>query len=144
MALWNAVARAALSNALHPAEKIAGLPCKGVRYAPASRLRSGPASDLKSCGRSIERHRFPNSRMGKQTMEQDKTARALFLMLLRLGLSIGVAPVAGCDSSSAVRNIPEESKKGLIQRKVDVTAGKAKSSRTGNSLTNDRASGQKR
>ena len=55
----------------------------------------------------------------------------------RTAISLGVAsiimitPLAGCDSSTAVREVPEQSKKALVQRKVDVTPGTAKSSRAG-------------
>jgi hypothetical protein len=64
------------------------------------------------------------------------------LIALGLGLSFIVAPLAGCDSSTAVKEIPEQSKKALIQRKVDVTPGQAKSSRTGGAPTKGRASGR--
>ncbi len=84
------------------------------------------------------------SQSSMQTGEQDKPASAIVAVVLGLGLSIIAVPLTGCDSSMAVKNIPEESKKTLIQRKVDVTPGKAKSSRAGSSITKDRASGQKR
>ena len=76
-------------------------------------------------------------------MGQVKPARAAFLVLLGLLTSLSVAPLAGCDSSTTVKQIPEASRKALIQRKVDVTPGQAKSPRTGSSPTKGRASGQK-
>ncbi len=67
-------------------------------------------------------------------MEQDKPGwAAIVAVVLGMGLSISVAPLAGCDSSTAVKEIPEASRKVLIQRKVDVTPGQAKSSPAGSS-----------
>ena len=46
-------------------------------------------------------------------------------------LCLTAAFLAGCGGSSDVQEIPEASKKALIQRKVDVKAGKAKPSKAG-------------
>jgi hypothetical protein len=59
-----------------------------------------------------------------------------------MGLGMSMALLFGCDRSNTVSEIPEESRKALIQRKVDVKPGQANSSRTGGSLTKGRASGR--
>jgi hypothetical protein len=92
---------------------------------------------------------FPIARNGletpepeKQKMWRRKRATAKSSIALGLGLSFIVAPLAGCDSSTAVKEIPEQAKKALIQRKVDVTPGTARSSRTGAAPAKGRASGR--
>jgi hypothetical protein len=90
----------------------------------------------------IARSGLETPELEKQKMWRRKWATAKSLIALGLGLSFIVAPLAGCDSSSAVKEIPEQSKKALIQRKVDVTPGQAKSSRTGGAPTKGRASGR--
>jgi hypothetical protein len=68
----------------------------------------------------------------KQTMWQRRSrALAKFVALRGIAPCVILMPLAGCGSSTAVSEIPEQSRKAIIQRKVDVTAGKAKSSRTG-------------
>ncbi len=68
----------------------------------------------------------------KQTMWQRRT-RALARFVVSRGIApcVIIMPLAGCGSSTAVSEIPEQSKKAIIQRKVDATPGKARSSRTG-------------
>jgi hypothetical protein len=56
-----------------------------------------------------------------------------------MGLGMSIALVFGCDRSNTVSEIPEESRKALIQRKVDVKPGQANSSRTGGSLPKGRS-----
>jgi hypothetical protein len=53
-------------------------------------------------------------------------------------LGTSVAALSGCDRSTAVREIPDASRKTLIQRKVDVKPGQAKSPRSGGSPTKGR------
>jgi hypothetical protein len=77
-----------------------------------------------------------------QTMWQRNRATAGFAVSLAVSLIVVIAPLAGCDSWTAVNEVPEQSKKALIQRKVDVTPGKAKSSRAGGPPTKGRASGR--
>jgi hypothetical protein len=68
--------------------------------------------------------------------------------LARFVFSRDIAPVAvmvslaGCGSSTGVSVIPEQSSKAIIQRKVDVKPGTAKSSRTGGPPANGRPSGR--
>jgi hypothetical protein len=54
-------------------------------------------------------------------------------------LSFFVAVLAGCGGSSDVQEIPEASKKALIQRKVDVHQRPPKSSKAGKVSSNGRA-----
>jgi hypothetical protein len=46
------------------------------------------------------------------------------------GLYLTVLVLAGCGGASDVHQIPEASKKALIQRKIDVKAGVARSTST--------------
>jgi hypothetical protein len=55
---------------------------------------------------------------------------------------MSIVPHFGCDRSSTISEIPEASRKALIQRKVDVKPGQAKSSRTGGTFDNGRSSGR--
>ena len=47
------------------------------------------------------------------------------------GLYLAMAFAAGCGGSADVQEIPEASRKALIQRKVDVESGKARSAGPG-------------
>ncbi len=62
-----------------------------------------------------------------------RTTRALARFVVSRGIApcVILIPLAGCGSSTAVSEIPEQSRKAIIRRKVDATPGKAKSSRTG-------------
>ena len=73
-------------------------------------------------------------------MRQRKPARARLLSVFATGFGISITPFAGCDRSTSVSEIPEASRKALIQRKVDVKPGQAKSSRTGGTATKGRSS----
>jgi hypothetical protein len=57
-----------------------------------------------------------------------------------MSFGMSIAPLAGCDRSMSVSEIPEASRKAVIQRKVDVRPGQAKPSRTGGSPTKGRSS----
>jgi hypothetical protein len=61
----------------------------------------------------------------------ERPARTRRLTIRFAALSLCVAVVAGCGGSSDVQEIPETSKKALIQRKVDVKQRPAKSSKAG-------------
>jgi hypothetical protein len=56
--------------------------------------------------------------------------------------AMGSVALFGCDGPASVSEIPEASRKALIQRKVDVKPGQAKSSRTGGSLNKGRSGGR--
>ena len=56
-------------------------------------------------------------------MCQRTRALAGFVFSRGIALIVTIAPLAGCDSSTAVSEIPEQSRKAIIQRKVDVTPG---------------------
>jgi hypothetical protein len=138
-------------GALHAEVDLADRPRLTVRTAVASAgaLRFGrvivePATRSHRGGQSIsvDRDRLMTSEPRKQTMEQMKTARANPVVSLGLGFCMSVAPLAGCDSSTSVKEIPEASRKALIQRKVDVKPGQSKSSRSNGSVTKGRASGR--
>jgi predicted aminopeptidase len=78
----------------------------------------------------------------KLPMAAPKRSPAAWLHALLLTLCVAVAPLAGCDSSSTVKEIPENAKQALNKRKADVSPGQAKSSRTGGTTTRNRASGR--
>ena len=75
-------------------------------------------------------------------MAPTKTSRVQCVLPPAMALGMVLAPLTGCDSSSAVKEVPEQAQKALIQRKVDVSPGQAKSSRTGGPPTKNRASGR--
>ncbi len=69
--------------------------------------------------------------------------------LSRFNFSRGIAsfaviiiPIAGCGSSTTPSEIPDQSRKAIIQRKVDVTPGTARSSRAGAAPAKGRAPGR--
>jgi hypothetical protein len=61
----------------------------------------------------------------------DRQARRRRVVSQISALSLIVAFLAGCGGSSDVRELPEASKKALIQRKVDVEQRSQKSSKAG-------------
>jgi hypothetical protein len=67
-----------------------------------------------------------------------KPFRAAYVMALGMAVML----IAGCNSSTTVNEVPEQAKKALIQRKVDVSPGQAKSSRTGGAPAKNRGSGR--
>ena len=73
--------------------------------------------------------------------QRNAVAAAFLISLAAASLAI-VAPLAGCGGSSSEVEVPEQARKAIIQRKVDVTAGKAKSSRAGGQGAKGRASGR--
>jgi hypothetical protein len=75
-------------------------------------------------------------------MWQRTRALAGFVFSRGIALIVIIAPFAGCGPSSDVNEIPEESKKAIIQRKVDVTPGTARSSRTGTAPAKGRPAGR--
>ena len=75
-------------------------------------------------------------------MWQRTRALAGFVFSHGIALIVTVAPFAGCGSSTDVSEIPDQSRKSIIQRKVDVTPGTARSSRTGAGPAKGRASGR--
>jgi hypothetical protein len=70
-------------------------------------------------------------------------ARRRRVILQISGLSLMVAFLPGCGGSSGVQEIPEASRKFLIQRKVDVEPGNARTSRTGQAPAQRRTPKQK-
>jgi hypothetical protein len=76
------------------------------------------------------------------TMWQRQRTKARAVTSPCLALSFLLLPLFGCDSTSAVREIPEQSKQALVKRKVDVTPGKAGPSRSGAPAAAGRISGR--
>jgi hypothetical protein len=75
-------------------------------------------------------------------MRHGEPAKSPLCSALALGLGISIALMAGCQRSTSVTEIPEASRKALIQRKVDVKPGRAKSAQNGSSRPKGRANGQ--
>ena len=75
-------------------------------------------------------------------MWQRTLALAGFVCSRGIALIVAIALFAGCGSSTGVSEIPDQSRKAIIQRKVDVTPGTAKSSRTGAAPAKGRATGR--
>ena len=72
-------------------------------------------------------------------MRYRKRARTRRTIRFVMALGMSLAAFFGCDRSTTVSEIPEASRKALVQRKVDVKPGRAKSPRTGGPLTKGRA-----
>jgi hypothetical protein len=64
-----------------------------------------------------------------QTRRRARIRRPIFRPIP--GLCLTIALLGGCGGHSDVQEIPEASQKALIQRKVDVKAGTAKASKSG-------------
>jgi len=68
---------------------------------------------------------------GEETVRTRSQVRKRRVVSQFRALSLVVVLLAGCGGSSDVRELPEASKKALIQRKVDVEQRPAKSPSTG-------------
>ncbi len=67
-----------------------------------------------------------------------RLARQRSVRLVWVSASLHLAALAGCGQSSGVRELPEDSKKVLIQRKVDAVKKPATRSPAGQGLPNRR------
>jgi hypothetical protein len=68
---------------------------------------------------------------GEETVRTTSQARKRRVIAESTGLFLMAAFLAGCGGSSDVKELPEASRKALIQRKVDVEQRPAKSSKAG-------------
>jgi hypothetical protein len=105
----------------------------GCATSKAGSDRASPAEEAQKPMRNQE----------EETVRTNSQARRRRVVLRISGLSLMVAFLPGCGCSSGVQEIPEASRKLLIQRKVDVEQGNAKAARTGQAPAQGRTPTQK-
>ncbi len=122
---------------------------RGLSKPPNLRYRGNPKDRDSAAALQLALNSSPldpiwQSEPEKQTMRQKKPSQrtAAFVISLAVASTTTIAPLAGCDRSTTEIEIPEQAKKAIIQRKVDVTPGKARSSRTGGPPAKGRATGR--